>query len=1066
MIPNKDPGVRRARHNMAQSATRTHVEPNGNNTNTKQSQTMTITERSQNCESLRNREGKTFTKWWTTQLTLPDRNNAKSGWNQKDFIVLELIQNTYESSTRTESWGCLCNTYTRMEDHNQMTRRSRTGTDDNNATQARSTSRNCAYRVISPNYGGYVHQSAQIQNTCEGETLEMVSDHVAHMLLRASGVYPTQPWYKGQLSPDTKTDVNGNNDTEGRTNLRRDWHLRTSVWIVRAVACITMKLYSSMSAGNAKRTENTERKHKDPSETEESQYSVKTPRAEETKAAPRQGQYNTREDQTSDKFTAKLSRHEIEIVTEKYLRRYRENRENEYSVPQRAQESEKNGSNTPAGGGGQGSKRHSYPVIPPLHNPAINQELTQQNSRVPQPTCKTTSNQANNTGYEGMLKIAKTRHTANIVTTSNTLGDTKARNKLTKEMTRVSKLSNGGSNEESNVNSRQELYRKSSDEIHRGIVTTAETWPDTEITQTGLALDKAEKAARRIAPVYIQREDKEGLQLRAKQTEITEQDRSRDKYRQAVAMTRQRSRDKEKDDGKETGMGSRDRLYKKKVPNKGTKSKELANDGKLRPGEKVVTQNMKSRRWSEEATIIAKNQSGMSYEVEINGKVHTRNRRFLRKSAKLGRLQPPEATGGAGKILNIVTTPPRGNENCQLTVENGHDNKQIPRQYPHYEVTRLNRTNSAHNISMGLTMMANIKPRNFNVKNKPLTVLCDNMTNNQKLVWFEAFETCLENNDLEQENLVEYHIQRRMLFDFISPELAEMLTEKNDDEQTLTGDQGLLATLRTHVLSVNARRYKFQLRDQHRGERCASWWERKTAMASLCELDTVSEQDILVLQLVQGVYDEELKRTLLNKIDDDLDSLIELAHAWSNAKEFWLNGETFSSNIGIDENKNLRKKHTTHKNILPQGKPQNRRQNNDKKPYRETTHPRRSRTRETSSHTQRAIPYTPYRCTGCGGRHNTNDPSDICPATTQTCFICDEGGHYARCCTNIPCAKDGTHQSNFLMIYGIHPQPTEPRRRDITKAIAADESPRMKDASVCVRHVGKYGGFSRCMCCR
>ena len=195
-----------------------------------------------------------------------------------------------------------------------MTRRSRTGTDDNNATQARSTSRNCAYRVISPNYGGYVHQSAQIQNTCEGETLEMVSDHVAHMLLRASGVYPTQPWYKGQLSPDTKTDVNGNNDTEGRTNLRRDWHLRTSVWIVRAVACITMKLYSSMSAGNAKRTENTERKHKDPSETEESQYSVKTPRAEETKAAPRQGQYNTREDQTSDKFTANFKQNFLKGV--------------------------------------------------------------------------------------------------------------------------------------------------------------------------------------------------------------------------------------------------------------------------------------------------------------------------------------------------------------------------------------------------------------------------------------------------------------------------------------------------------------------------------------------------------------------------------------------------------------------------------------------------------------------------------------------------------------------------------------------------------------------------------
>ena len=215
-------------------------------------------------------------------------------------------------------------------------------------------------------------------------------------------------------------------------------------------------------------------------------------------------------------------------------------------------------------------------------------------------------------------------------------------------------------------------------------------------------------------------------------------------------------------------------------------------------------------------------------------------------------------------------------------------------------------------------------------------------------------------------------------------------------------------------------------------------------MASLCELDKVSKQDILTLQLIQGVYDKELKMTLLNKINDDLDSLVELAHAWSNAKEFWLNEETFSSSIETDKNENLTKKYTTQKNMLPQGKPQHRRQNNDKKPYREATHPRRNRTRETSSHTQRAIPYTTYVCTGCGGRHNTSDPSDICPATTQTCFVCNEEGHYARCCTYTQCA---THHSKFLRKYGIHPQPTEPRRRDITKAIAADESPMMKDGA-------------------
>ena len=369
-IPNKDPGVRRARYNMAQSATRTSAEPDKDETtsaneNTGQDPTETDTnEEFRDCESIITGKGETFTKWWTTQLTLPDRNNAKSGWNQKDFIVLELIQNAYESSTRKESWGCLCKTYTRMEDNNQMTRRNRTGTDDNNATQARSTSRNRAYRAKSPNNEGYVHQPAQFQNTCEGETLEMVSDHVAHMLLRASGVYPTQPWYKGKISPDTKTDVNGNNETEERTNLQRDWHQRTSVWIVRAVACITMKLYSSMSAGNEKRTENAERKHENPSGTEKSQYSVKTPRAEEVRAAPHQRQYNSLGGQTSDGVTAGINRAEIENVTAKYLRRYREHRQAKserykYSVPEETQENEGNEHNTPAGVGGQGKKRRT-----------------------------------------------------------------------------------------------------------------------------------------------------------------------------------------------------------------------------------------------------------------------------------------------------------------------------------------------------------------------------------------------------------------------------------------------------------------------------------------------------------------------------------------------------------------------------------------------------------------------------------------------------------------------------------------------------------------------------------
>ena len=79
------------------------------------------------------------------------------------------------------------------------------------------------------------------------------------------------------------------------------------------------------------------------------------------------------------------------------------------------------------------------------------------------------------------------------------------------------------------------------------------------------------------------------------------------------------------------------------------------------------------------------------------------------------------------------------------------------------------------------------------------------------------------------------------------------------------GNRGILAKLITQVLSVITRRYKFQIIKQNSGEHCTVWSEKKAAMATLCKLDTVSRQDLLTLQLIQGVYDANLKKTLQNK---------------------------------------------------------------------------------------------------------------------------------------------------------------------------------------------------------
>jgi hypothetical protein len=50
----------------------------------------------------------------------------------------------------------------------------------------------------------------------------------------------------------------------------------------------------------------------------------------------------------------------------------------------------------------------------------------------------------------------------------------------------------------------------------------------------------------------------------------------------------------------------------------------------LAVGTRVLSQNMKTRRWDKWATIISKRPDGRSYEVVIEGVTHLRNRRFLR----------------------------------------------------------------------------------------------------------------------------------------------------------------------------------------------------------------------------------------------------------------------------------------------------------------------------------------------------------------------------------------------------------------------------------------------------
>ena len=48
------------------------------------------------------------------------------------------------------------------------------------------------------------------------------------------------------------------------------------------------------------------------------------------------------------------------------------------------------------------------------------------------------------------------------------------------------------------------------------------------------------------------------------------------------------------------------------------------------PGDKVIAQNRSSKRWDAQATIISRRRNRRSYLIDIDGREHVRNRRFLR----------------------------------------------------------------------------------------------------------------------------------------------------------------------------------------------------------------------------------------------------------------------------------------------------------------------------------------------------------------------------------------------------------------------------------------------------
>lgn len=312
---------------------------------------------------------------------------------------------------------------------------------------------------------------------------------------------------------------------------------------------------------------------------------------------------------------------------------------------------------------------------------------------------------------------------------------------------------------------------------------------------------------------------------------------------------------------------------------------------RLEPGETVTALDLKTRRWTREATVIGGNQDGTSYRVKINGKIHTRNRRFLLKLTgtinyrRLSDLVNEDEKTEKGTIRqkkNKISRQPdvskssvhQKKESPGITM--WENNKRKHQQCSFCNETHNDRSTYTHNERMGVTLGA-AALRNPHLDNRPKRVLTDNMTNSEKLTWFEAIEKCLGDSGAKPSNPEEYKLQQWLLLDCISPKLMIMLSKDGEVGRILEGGRGLLAKLRNHILQIDTRRYEFQSSKQKQVKKFATWWERKTAMAELCNLETMSTTDFLKTHLVRGVFEKDLKKTLLDKIKNNLDGLVRLA---------------------------------------------------------------------------------------------------------------------------------------------------------------------------------------------
>ena len=318
---------------------------------------------------------------------------------------------------------------------------------------------------------------------------------------------------------------------------------------------------------------------------------------------------------------------------------------------------------------------------------------------------------------------------------------------------------------------------------------------------------------------------------------------------------------------------------------------------------------------------------------------------------------------------------------------------------------RKHKANTANAVSAATTPTNNSTPR-FDTSLKPNQNLLASCNLEEFNMWVDQFTAYFNFNE-KVFRTQGPEVRRQFLNNCIDVKLQNAL--RTDDTITqataVLGEDGFLAKLKDIFLKdfpIFVRRYQFNQCKQGSRQPFTEWWVLKKSKASECDLDKITKDEVMMLELISGVNDPKLREEFLKTKDPTLEKLVGIAEQWQTASNV---GKNFSSTSNCYKTSDYKA--------------------NKNNQWQKDRGNSQARSNNSHDHQSRS------KCRKCG--FSKCKGGNECYAKNQTCFNCDRQGHLQSMCnkerngnrqrsqTPGPNHGKGETKTHFVRIYHTKP---------------------------------------------